>query len=219
MPTLEELGVTVESPVETVLTTYSDEREPHASAVGIWKANNQNIKLKLFTKTKTFQNIQETKSGAINFLKDVETITKLGLAEIFPNKKKLQFESAKSVNAPRISGSDAFIEFKVNGTKRRTISDEIGKSEIAEITGLVTNIEGQKRLPRPFKRSEFFLIEAAIYASKALEARKKGNGKILKSKVEEIEYYQVKCDNVAPESNEAELISEILNYFKEDEGV
>lgn len=216
MPSLQDLGLTDNSPSETVLTTFSPEEEFHASAMGVKAIGGGEVKLKIFTATETFRNIDRRGAGTINVVDDAELLVKQGLPQIFSS-ENLEFERSDHVDAPRLLGADAFIEFEVKNVEKEIISDEIGTSEIAHVTGSVKNIEIGDYSPRPFKRTEFFLIESAIIATRAIEAFREGKEDKANSMIREINRYLKKCQEIAPRSSKTKLIAKILDYLEDQE--
>lgn len=214
MPTLDELGLSADSPSEVVLTTFSSSGKPHASAVGVRKAGEEKIVFRLFSDTRAFRNLSHTEAGVVNIVSDAKLIAKQGVPEIFSEEKPPEFESSKDVNAPRLSGAGAFVEFEVENMAKGVVSDEIGTSKTAEVVASAENIEAGDYSPRPFRRSEFFLIESAILGTRAIEAQRRGREGVAKNMISEIERYQEECGRIAPGSPETELISRILDYLK-----
>lgn len=211
---MHELGFTKNCVVEAILTTYSTDRSPHACAVGVRRLEKGKLSFKLFTDAQTFQNVSSTDAGTINVVEDVEKIAKGGLPEIFSIEEAFKFESSEVVEAPRLADANAFVEFKVESLTEETVSDELGSSKVAEIIASVENIECIDRPPRPFKRSENFLIESAIRATRVIEAIKRGKKNIAEKMTQEIVPYAEKCQEIAPNSSECKLISKILDYLK-----
>ncbi|KXB03249.1 hypothetical protein AKJ47_02620, partial [candidate division MSBL1 archaeon SCGC-AAA261G05] len=210
MLALRDLGITTDTPTEVILSTFSPEGEPHASSVGVWRVEEGVIGLKLFTRTQSFHNLSRSGTGVINIVNSARILAEQGLPEILVGGEALKFEASENVDAPRLQEADAFIEFEVEQIEKETISDRISTSELAQIAGNVKHIEAKKLHPHPFKRTEFFLIESAIIASRALEAKKKGKKRLVRSLVREINYYKDKCEKTAPGTPEAELITKIL---------
>lgn len=215
MVTLAELGLSAESPAEIVLTTLSPTGEPHASTIGAKADGESRIKLKVFTDTKTFENIAHRGAAVINITRDAGLLAGLALKEILGfEQESLRFEKSKHVDAPRLLGADAFIEFEVEEMERASVSDEIGISEVAYITGRVKGIEAKRRPARPFKRADFFVIEAAIAATRAIEALKRGRREVAGKFLGELEGYLGACERVAPGSREAGLIAKIADSLR-----
>ncbi len=219
MSSLAEIGLSEQSPAEIVLTTFSPDKRPHASVFGIRTIGKSKVLLRIFTNTRTFQNLLHSRAAVINIVKDVGLLASIALKE-FPRFSKiaLKFEKSRHVNAPRLAKSDAHVEIKVEEVERAKISDEIGSSEVAHITAKVKNIEVINPSIYPFKRSEFFVIESAILATRVKEALKNGRYKIAKKKFLELSEYVKKCRRIAPHSMELNLMIKIKNLFKNEVG-
>ena len=218
-PSLTRIGLEKQSPAEIVLTTFSPDKKPHASVVGVRAIGSSRVLLRIFTNTRTFKNILQSRAAVINIVRDVNQLASLALKR-FPSfgKITLKFEKSEYVNAPRLAKTDARVEVEVERVKRAKISDEIGNSEVAYITARVKNIEVINLSIRPFKRSEFFVIESAILATRIKEALKNGRDEVAKKKFLELSGYVEKCRRIAPESGELNLMLKIKDLFKNEMG-
>ncbi len=219
MSSLAETGLSEQSPAEIILTTFSPDKRPHASVVGIKTINQSKLFLRIFTNTRTFQNLLHSKAAVINIVRDVELLVSLALKEFTSfGKIAIEFEKSRNVNAPKLAKSDAHVEIEVEKVERAKISDEIGSSEVAHITARVKNIELITPSIYPFKRSEFFVTESAILATRVKEALKNGKYDVAKKKFLEISEYLEKCRRIAPHSVELNLMIKIKGLFKNEMG-
>lgn len=219
MASLAEIGLSGQSPAEIVLTTFSPDKRTHASVVGIRAIGKSKVLLRIFTNTRTFRNILQSRAAVINIVKDVNLLASLALKR-FPRfgDFKLKFKKSGHVNAPRLAKTDARVEVEVEKVERTKISDEIGSSEVAYITARVKNIEVINPSIHPFKRSEFFVIESAILATRIKEALKNGRDEVAKKKFLELGEYVEKCRRIAPHSGELNLMIRIKDLFKNEMG-
>ncbi len=214
MNILKNTGLKENTPSETILTTYSKEQEPHMAAIGTQKIGDDRIELKLFTDTTTYENIKRTEVGTINIISNAKFLIKQGLPDIIPSEKSPGWKKSETVEAPYLSEADAIIEFEVEEMQEKTITDEIGTSKFAKVTGLVKNVvKNEKISPKPFKRPELYLVEVAVLATKAIEANKEGKDETLENYLDEISYYEKKCQKIAPKSEESKIISKIKDYI------
>lgn len=219
MSSLSEIGLSEQSPAEIVLTTFSPDKRPHASVVGIKAMGGSKVLLRIFANTRTFQNILQSRAAVINIVRDVNLLASLALKR-FPRFSKIapKFEKSGHVNAPRLAKTDARVEVEVEKVERTKISDEIGSSEVAYITARVKNIEVINPSIHPFKRSKFFVIESAILATRIKEALKNGRDEVAKKKFLELSEYVEKCRRIAPHSGELNLMVRIKDLFKNEMG-
>lgn len=215
---LQQLGFNTYCPLEVILTTYSPKGKPHASSIGVRMSKSDEVEMKIFTSSQTFQNIAKTGAAVINVVDDSKLLASQALKEIPGFDEKLEFEESHYVNAPRLSSACAHIELEVKNVNKMSISDEIGASEVASVKGVVKNIEIVKRLPRPFKRADFFLVESAIFATRAIEALKRGKSDVARNLIREIDIHREKCSRIAPNSPEMEMITRITNFLKKMAG-
>lgn len=219
MSSLNKIGLTKQSPAEIVLTTFSPDKKPHASVMGIRAMGESRVMLRIFTNTRTFRNIFQSRAAVINIVKDVNLLASLALKG-FPRFGKITLKFVKSgyANAPRLAKADARVEVEVEKVERAKISDEIGSSEVAYVTARVKNIAVINPSIHPFKRSEFFVIESAILATRIKEALKNGRNEVAKRKFLELIGYMEKCRRIAPDSGELNLMIKIKDLFKNEMG-
>ncbi len=211
---LQQLGFNTDCPVEVILTTYSPKGKPHAASIGVRMGKSNEVKMKIFTSSQTFQNITNTGAAVINVVDDPKLLATPALKEIPGFKEKLEFEESRHVDAPKLSSACAYIELEVKNLNKMSISDEIGASEVANVKGVVKNIEVVKRLPRPFKRADFFLVESAILATRAVKALRRGKNDVAQNLIREIDIHRKKCGRTAPHSPEMKMITRITDSLK-----
>lgn len=214
MTLLKNIGLEENTPSETILSTFSKDREPHMAAIGTRKVGEEKIELKLFTDTTTYKNIKRMEAGTINIISNAKFLIKQGLPDFLPLENSPDWEESETVEAPYLHEADCIIEFVVEEIQEKTITDEIGSSNFAKVTGLVKNVvKDEKISPKPFKRPELYLVEVAVLATKAIEANKKGKDETLEKYIDEIGYYEEKCKKIAPKSEESQIISKINDYI------
>ena len=215
MPSLEKISLSEESPAEIVLTTFYPDGRPHASTMSARADGNSKVLLRIFTSTNSFQNISRTKAAVINIVRDVELLAGLALKDLLNfGESRLSFKSSKCVNAPRLVGADAWVEIEVEEIRKYQISDELGPSEVAYLTAGVRDIEVGNPTTHPFKRSESFVIESAILATRILEALKRGREKTAKEMLNKLAEYQKKCELIAPNSKDSRIVAVMIDSFK-----
>jgi hypothetical protein len=219
MSLLAEIGLTEGSPAEIVLTTFSFNGRPHASAMGVRARGKSKVVLAVFTNTKTFKNFLRSKVAVINIVKDVEFLVSLALKDLLGfNENTLKFKKSEHVNAPKLEEADAYVEIETEKVEKAKISDEVGSSEVAYITARIKNIEVLNPSVHPFKRSEFFMIESAVLATRIREALKNDRKEAAERLFLELNKYGDKCRRIAPNSRELNLITRIINSLKREMG-
>lgn len=221
MNNLEKLGLKKKIASETVLTTCSERNKPHNAVVGVKKKSKDKIELKIYKDTTTYENILRSEEGTVNIISDAKVLLKYGLSDYLSEKSSPKFSESETINSPYIEDSEASIEFVVDESEKKTIEDEIGKSQLANIIGSVKKIHIKKEIePHPLKRTDLYLIEAAILGTRIREAEKKGNKRMAKEYLEELDSLKTRCEKIGPESRELRLISEIrknsLSHQSED---
>lgn len=214
MSILQKMGISKNSPSEVLLTSFNSKKDPHAAAVGVYLLNEKKVKMNLFGDTRTYKNLSNSGGAVANIVSNPELIIKGGLPDIFsPPLKTFSFETAKKVNAPYLSKADAFLEFEIKEMKGKTLNDDIGFSKYFETIGSVKNIEILNDNPHTLKRSDFYLIESSVLASKAISARKKGKKEKFNDLVDEISFFKQKSQKIAPKSRTSNLILDILDHL------
>lgn len=212
-----EVGLTEGSPAEVVLTTFSSNGRPHASAMGVKTRGKSKVALTVFTNTKTFQNLLRSKAAVINIVKDAEFLVSLALKDLLGfNENTLKFKKSEHVNAPKLEEADAYVEIETEKVEKAKISDEVGSSEVAYITTRIKNIEVLNPSVHPFKRSELFMIESAVLATRIGEALKNDRKEAAERLFLELSKYEDKCRRIAPHSRELNLITRIINSLKSE---
>lgn len=219
MSLLAEIGLTEGSPAEIVLTTFSFNGRPHTSAMGVRARGKSKVVLAVFTNTKTFKNLLRSKAAVINIVKDVEFLVSLALKDLLGfNENTLKFKKSEHVNAPKLEEANAYVEIETEKVEKAKISDEVGSSEVAYITARIKNIEVLNPSVHPFKRSEFFMIESAVLATRIKEALKNDRKEAAERLFLELNKYKDKCRRIAPNSRELNLITRIINSLKSEMG-
>jgi hypothetical protein len=222
MPTTSSLagvGLAEGSPAEVVLTTFSPNGRPHASVMGVKARGKSNVALRVFTNTETFQNLCRSKAAVLNIVRDVELLASIALRDPLGfDESLLKFKRSRYVNAPKLEGADAWVEVEIQRMRRKKILDEVGSSEVAYVTARVKNIEILNPGIHPFKRSELFVIEVAVLATRIIEALKNNKRGAAKKLFLELKEYEKKCLRVAPQSGELNLIMKIIDSLKSSMG-
>ncbi len=208
---LENTGLEKNVPNEILMTTYSEEKKPQTSIIGVWPQTERKIKFKIFEGSKTLENLNSTKEGAINIFSDAKNLIKKGL-KILPENTKNNYKKSDQIEAPLLECAKASVEFRVKEKEPKIVEDELGKSKLFEITSEVVNINLKEDIkPRPFKRPEFHLLESAIKASRAKKAKMNGKKKVFKKYSSEIKEMEEKCSNISQKNEYLSLIKKIRN--------
>ncbi len=210
MKDLNKTGLKDKTPSETVLTTLSKDNKEHNAVIGVKKKGKEKIKLKIYKNTKTYDNILESEEGTVNIFSDAKTLLEYGLSEFLQKDPTPHFLESEEINCPYLKDSVASIEFKVDESEKKIVNDKIGKSQLVKITGTVKKVHIKKDIePHPLKRTDLYLIEAAIVGTRIREAEKNENTEIAEKYLEKLDSLKNKCEKIGPESEELRLISEI----------
>lgn len=200
-----ELGLK-ESPGEVILSTLNPDSSPHAATVGAW-LKGEEVEMRLFHPSTSLSNLRRVGEGVLNLTDDVNLLVRLALRDLLPS-PNLEFLPSSTVRVPRVKGMRGYVELGVRGMRGEEVEDELGTSLAFRITCEVRKVEAVDPHVKPLLRSEFFLLEAAVLASRILVARKRGLkvGRMM----EELRRQVEGCLRLSPSSREAETARELL---------
>ncbi|MEM2866492.1 MAG: DUF447 family protein [Candidatus Hadarchaeales archaeon] len=205
-----ELGLG-ESPGEVILSTLNPDSSPHAATVGAW-LKGEEVEMRLFHPSVSLSNLRREGEGVLNVTDDVDLLVRLALKDLLPP-PRLEFLPSSTVRAPRVKGMRGYAELRVKRVKEEGVEDELGTSQAFRLTCEVRKAEVLSPHVKPFLRSEFFLLEAAVVASRILVARRRGLK--VRRMMEELRRQVEGCLRLSPSSREAETAKELLEAMEE----
>jgi hypothetical protein len=146
---------------ETILSTYNQNGSPNAAPMGVTMQSEQQVALNIFNSSSTLKNLQANKSAVINLTSNIDAIYKSAFKEANINAELPQewFESAETVNAPKLKFADATIEIAID---RLTPID----SQKTKATCSVKQIKAAKTYPQTYCRAMPAVVEAIIHATR-----------------------------------------------------
>jgi hypothetical protein len=210
MTKLTDLGFSKDTVVETILSTYNPDGQPNAAPMGILMKNEQCVTIKLYKSSSTYQNLVSRRCGVINITSDPELFFLSAFKEANPNAKipPEWFEKAEILDAPKLHMADATVEISVakitpiNAEKTEAVCD-------------VKLVKATKALPKVYCRALFATIEAIIHATRIKvflsgNNRQREQASIL---MENIAYCKETVNRVAPNSNYAEILTELTKMI------
>jgi len=219
MFSLKDIGLNEKSPAEVILSTFYPNGKPHVSVMGVKSKGKSRVLLKIFTDTDTFSNIMKSKSAAINITRNAELITNIALRDLMNfDESRLEFISSSLVDAPILRKADAYVEIEVEKTRRTKLHDKIGTSGVAYVVAKVKNVRVQNRRVCPIDRSESFLIESALLATRIIKALRRGRNQVAKEIYQKLSEYRRECERIAPKSKNSSLIAKIAGSLKNQLG-
>jgi hypothetical protein len=206
MVKLTDLGFSKGVIFETVLSTYNDKGEPNAAPMGVIMKNERCVLIRVYNSSLTYQNLLSKKSAVVNVTSDVELFFKSAFKDANPGGKTppIWFVKAETVDAPKLSMSEATIEISV---EKMTPID-------AEKTEAVCNVElirAMRVFPKAYCRAFSATVEALIHATR-IHFFLKGDKKQSEQAMQLMKAF-ASCrdtvDRVAPESRYAEIIAHL----------
>jgi len=210
MTKLTDLGFSKDTVVETILSTYNPDGQPNAAPMGILMKNEQCVTIKLYKSSSTYQNLVSRRCGVINITSDPELFFLSAFKEANPNAKipPEWFEKAEILDAPKLHMADATVEISI--AKITPIN-----AEKTEVVCDVKLVKATKALPKVYCRALFATIEAIIHATriKVFLSGSKRQREQASMLMENIAYCKETVNRVAPNSNYAEILTELTKMI------
>ncbi len=203
MTNLTDLGFSKGAIVETIVSTYGQNKEPNAAPMGATMQNNQTITMKVFHSSQTYENLLSTKCAVVNVTSDTELFYRTAFKEANPI-PEYSYIKAQTVNAPRLKSADAIIEVSVSSLTPL----EGEKTEAKCNVELINTVNVS---PQVYSRARFATIEAIIHATR-IRVFLNGDDKQRKQASHLLELVNVCRDVVnhtAPNSRYAEIMSKL----------
>jgi hypothetical protein len=191
---------------ETILSTYNQNGSPNAAPMGVTMQNEQQVTLNIFNSSSTLKNLQANKSAVINLTSNIDAFYKSAIKEANVNAELPQewFESAETVNAPKLKFADATIEIAINDL---TPID----SQKTKATCNVKQIKAAKTYPQTYCRAMPAAVEAIIHATRVkalinIDQEQKHVAKLL----ELIQNCNDVINRAAPNSRYSEIMADLM---------
>ena len=144
---------------EVLISSISLNGEPNIAPMGLkFSKELEEFMVHPFKSTKTYQNLIEIREGVVNITRDPRPFV-LGCLPELKHELLEELESSKLVKAPRLRGSEAYIEFRVKDVKEESVN----RAQI--ICEPITAYLGDLRI-EPYSRAVYALIEASVNASR-----------------------------------------------------
>jgi len=201
------LGFVVGDVVETIVTTQSSNEVPNAAPMGVWIDTGDELTLHPYEGTTTAENIEHTGLAVINVTHNPQVFFATAFKEELPGLKIPLFETAKTINAPRLQGMSAYLEVE-------TISKHTDEpsARFQEYSCSLKHLEIAVPFPLVHSRARCAAIECIIHATRirALHRVDQGITQKLLSKINEL-HDTVK--RIAPGSPSATLIQKVIDLL------
>lgn len=207
MTTLTDLGFSKGVIVETVVSTYNADGQPNAAPMGVIMESPMRLALRIYTSALTYKNLQAKRFAVVNVTSDPEMFYRTAFKEANPNGKLPQewFGKAKTVNAPRLRTSDAYIEVAVTDVAPLD-------TEKAQVFCEIRNVHASTALPKAYCRALSATIEAIIHATRVkvfiTHADRQKREQALKL-LETIRQCHDIVNRVAPRSRYSEIMADL----------
>ena len=207
MTGITDLGFSEGVIVETIVTTYNVDGQANAAPMGVTMENPQRVVLRIYTSSLTYKNLQSKRCGVVNVTCDAELFYRTAFKEVNPNGKLPQdlFETAETVDAPRLRAADAHIEVAVADIRQFDV-------ERAEVICDVKLIQAASVFPKAYCRALFATVEAIVHATRVkafinYEDRQKREQAL--KLLETIKDCRDVVNRVAPNSRYSEIMADL----------
>lgn len=172
------MGFTPGRIIESIVTTYNEDKSPNAAPIGIYPISNNEIEMNIHTTTDTLSNLLRTGGCVVNVVFDPLLFLKCALLgsgkgeaenEVAPS----DVQPADNVDAPVLKDANAWIELKMQTHEEKIIKDRHGETEFSRVVCRVVNINVNKKYPIAINRGLFAAIEVAVAKSRGMEPQER----------------------------------------------
>ncbi len=171
--------------------------------MGVWVDQELGLSIRPYQDTLTAHNIENKGEAVLNLSQNPQLFLILAFKDELPQSKQVVFESAKTVQAPRIKGASGFVEVVAN---RKNVTEL--EAPFKEFVLSVQHIEVASSFPLVHSRARSAAIECVIHATKirALYQTDPSTVKRLTHQIDELHDF---VERIAPNSPSAEIIHRI----------
>ncbi|HUK86010.1 MAG TPA: DUF447 domain-containing protein [Candidatus Acidoferrum sp.] len=161
MAKLSDLGFLKGIIVETIVSTYNEDKTPNAAPMGVLIRDEQHLTIDLFNSTLTCRNIAQNMCAVLNLTSNIEVFYKTTFKEANPDGKLPAdwFEKSQVINAPKIRLADATIDIAID--KFLPVDEQKTKAVFN-----VKLIEAKEKYPQVHSRAMSQTLEAIIHATR-----------------------------------------------------
>jgi len=204
---LSDLGFRRGRVYETIVTTAGFKDRPNAAPLGVTVSSSRGMILRPFAGTETLDNLRTARCGVVNVTSDPWRFYKTALKRepwVGPPPSSW-FEPARKINAPRLKGSDSYVEFVVSNISTK------GLRRLVRCRAVHVEFAGRKNAP--YCRSSYAAIESVIHATRVKEFLGKRNLHDAKRLIDLVGHYSELASKIAPESADVKIIRSILAHY------
>jgi len=176
--------------------------------MGITFVEDGSLAVRPFKTSLTFRNLRARRCGVANITSDAALFYAAAFKWMDKKCEILdRFERARSVDAPRITLADGYIEFAVD----RVIDES---EERARFICPIRMAEGRTAIVKPYSRSTYATIESVIHATRVPEYLSRGWTDRATRLTDLIEYYGDLVARISPNSQYEQIVREIVTYVR-----
>ena len=194
---------------EVIVSTFTEDGRATAAPMGITFVEDRSLAVRPFKTSLTFRNLRARGCGVANITLDPNLFYAAAFKWIDEKEEILldRFERARSVDAPRITLADGYIEFTVD----RMIDESV---ERGRFICSIRMAEGRNAIVKPYCRSTFATIESVIHATRVPEYLSRGWTDRATRLTELIECYGDLVARISPNSQYEQILREIVSYVR-----
>jgi hypothetical protein len=170
MANLADLGFKIGEISEAIVTTFNADGSANAAPMGLRLIDEQHLSLNIFNTSLTCHNFKTKKAAVINLTGDIDVFYKSAIKEANINgtPPPKWFETAETVEAPKLRSSHAAIEVSVDN------AESIG--ERTRFPCEIRRLSAKKLFPQVYCRAFPLTLEAITHATR-VKAFAKDSGK------------------------------------------
>jgi len=206
MSSLSRLGFSRGIIFESIVTTSGD-GEPNAAPMGVTTEDMRHVVIRPYRSTRTYKNLTLTDHAIINFTDNPRIFYKTALKQEIDGKPLSISMFEKATAVPRLKDADAYIESSI-------IKREDETQDRAKFTFKVDYIKVVNPYFKPYCRALPAVIEATIHATRIKYFLSQGMGDEADKLITMVKHYDNVVEKVAPNSDYARIIGEILASIK-----
>jgi len=204
--TLLSLGFLKGGIIEAIISTCDAGGVPDAAPMGVTLLDSGRLLIRPYRSTVTFANLEAKRCAVVNLTQDPFLFLRTALKELNMDGalSREWFTEAKVVEAPRLRGSEAFLEVTV-------LQLTVEEPRRANAVCGVELVEAQAAPVRAYCRASSSLIEAAIHATRVKEFTRLGLKDLAHDHRELMNACLRVAERVAPDSPYSKAAAELFS--------
>lgn len=203
---LSKLGFVKKGIVEVIVSSFDDNKHPHAAPMGAYTEDMGSIILMVYKTSHTYKNLMNKKMGVVNITSNPSLFHYTLFKDLNKDGKlpKEWFHLASIVDAPLMVNVEASIEIRI-----------IKIDELNEKARMLCRVEkiliNERNALQAYNRAKSAVIESLIHASRIEIYLAAGKKNQVKELIKLINHYDKIINKVAPDSKYTDIMKDIQN--------